>query len=46
MYTLDVSSADEAMGQAQVLTEPDCRQDAVVQTTANAGYLPIKKSTI
>ena len=38
MYTLDVRSADEAMGTVEVLTEPDCGQDAVVLATAASGY--------
>ena len=38
MHTLDVRSADEAMGTVEVLTEPDCGQDAVVQATAASGY--------
>lgn len=38
MHTLDVRSADEAMGTVEVLTEPDCGQDAVVLATAVSGY--------
>lgn len=39
MHTLTLLPSDETMGWVEVLTEPDCGQDAVVQATANPGYL-------
>ena len=39
MYTLNVLSADETMGSVEVLTEPDCEQDAVVQAIPGTGYV-------
>lgn len=39
MYRLEVLSADSAMGGVEVLTEPTCQQEAVVQATANPGYV-------
>lgn len=38
MYRLEVLSADSAMGSVEVLTEPDCGQDAVVQAFPASGY--------